>query len=125
MLLNAPIVFVADVSNLNAIIDETPELEGLSLHDIMLATDGTTFNNAAQVSCFAVIPTEATVRAHRAEVSLGRIALDGQRETWEADVAGLHGAGPHTSPQGSWLDQREVAHKPFYRVGTVRQHTPP
>lgn len=40
---------VADVSNLNTIIEETPELEGLSLYEIMLTTDGTTFNNAAQV----------------------------------------------------------------------------
>lgn len=40
---------VSDVSNLNAIIEVTPELEDLSLYDIMVTTEGTTFNNAAQV----------------------------------------------------------------------------
>lgn len=57
VLLDAPLVTVADVSNLNAIIDDTPELEDLSLYDIMLTTDGTTFNNAAQVSRCTVMPT--------------------------------------------------------------------
>lgn len=46
-------VGVADVNNLNAIIEETPELEGLSLREIMISSDGTTFNNAAQVNLTA------------------------------------------------------------------------
>lgn len=63
---------VADVTNLNAIIDETPELEGKSLYEIMISTTGTTFNNAAQVMSYGMIPTHharrtlPTVNTHTA-----------------------------------------------------------
>lgn len=39
----------ADVTNINAFIEEDPSLEGLTIEEIMLVTDGTVFNNAGQV----------------------------------------------------------------------------
>lgn len=43
------ISYLVDVTNLNAFIDEDPTLEGKTAEEIMLITDGTVFNNAAQV----------------------------------------------------------------------------
>lgn len=38
-----------DVANINGFIEEDPSLAGMTVDEIMMVTDGTVFNNAAQV----------------------------------------------------------------------------
>lgn len=46
--------FVADVNNLNDYVEADSSLEGLTLDEIMTTTDGSVFNNAAQVDISVV-----------------------------------------------------------------------
>lgn len=47
------LAFQSDVNNVNGFIDEDPSLAGLSLWKLMKQTDGSIFNNVAQVNRYA------------------------------------------------------------------------